>query len=70
MATCHICGAQFFPQSNAWGGETCGDCIAARIELSLMGGLLDAGRKPLMRATTKMPEAEPLPDPQQKGAEV
>ena len=61
MAACEICGAQFFPQSNAWGGETCGDCIAARIELSLMGGLLGEGRKPVMRAATELPEAERAP---------
>jgi hypothetical protein len=50
MNQCSTCGAQFFPQSGAW-GDTCGNCIAARIELSLMpGGVSQTERKPAKRA--------------------
>jgi hypothetical protein len=35
---------------SAWGGKTCGDCIAAEIEFLLAGGLLGTDRKPMIRA--------------------
>jgi hypothetical protein len=51
MITCSLCAVRFFPQSSAW-GHLCGNCIASRIELSLMpGGLQQAQRKPLKRAS-------------------
>ena len=49
---CAICGAAFYANGNAWGAETCGDCIAAEIELSLMPMALRGQRKPLRRAPT------------------
>jgi hypothetical protein len=49
MAACHVCGARFFPQASAWSPETCGECIAAEIELGLVGALLQGQRRPLHR---------------------
>jgi hypothetical protein len=49
MPICHICGARFNLQSAAWGGRTCGDCIAAEIELGLIDGLLQRERRPVRR---------------------
>ena len=56
---CQHCGATFFPQSSAWGFDACGDCIADRIELALMGGLFDRDRKPMRRASDLANSAEP-----------
>jgi hypothetical protein len=53
MNICSTCGAQFFPQSDAW-GDICGDCVASRIELYLMpGGLGQTVRKPSKRTSDK-----------------
>jgi len=49
MSICHICGANFHTQVAAWGGRTCGDCIAAEIELGLIDGLLQGQRRPVRR---------------------
>jgi hypothetical protein len=58
MITCSLCAAQFFPQSSSW-GQLCGNCIASRIELSLMpGGLQEAQRKPLKRASEEFSNDE------------
>ena len=51
MATCLSCGASFSPQVPGWGDVVCGNCIAAQIELALMGGLSLTDRKPLRRAS-------------------
>ena len=51
MNTCISCGERFYPQSPAWGDSICGNCIADRIELELVRGVLLAERKPLRRAT-------------------
>lgn len=51
MASCLFCGASFSPQVPGWGDAVCGDCIATRIELALMGGLSMSDRKPLRRAS-------------------
>jgi hypothetical protein len=56
MSTCSNCGLTFVPQPPAWGDETCGECIADRIEYGLLGGLLFAERKPLRRATGESAE--------------
>ena len=50
MPTCASCGQQFFFETLAWGDQTCGVCIGARIELSLMGGLPARNRRPMRRA--------------------
>ena len=47
--TCHICGAPFYSDTAAWGDDTCGDCIAASIEVSLRGGFEKMERKPARR---------------------
>ena len=49
--SCDSCGCDFRPQSRDW-GETCGVCIAARIELALVRATLgtNAGRRPMRRA--------------------
>jgi hypothetical protein len=73
MNTCSLCAMPFFPQSSAW-GQICGQCIAARIEMSLMpGGLHQAHRKPLRRAVegADVNEGWPglgLPVPRQRAA--
>jgi hypothetical protein len=51
MPTCLLCGASFSPQVPGWGNAVCGNCIAAQIELALMGGLSLTDRKPLRRAS-------------------
>ena len=62
MTICHICGADFHTQAAAWGGRTCGDCIAAEIELGLIDGLLQRERRPVRRvdAAAAMPAASTL----------
>jgi hypothetical protein len=58
MVPCERCGAPFSPLGSAWGGKTCGDCIAAEIEFLLAGGLLGTDRKPMIRAHADR-QAEP-----------
>lgn len=49
MATCQICGAPLVSENSAW-GRRCGRCLAAQIEMSLLGDLALARRKPPKRA--------------------
>ena len=56
---CVHCGARFFPQSSAWGYDSCGDCIADRIELALIDGSFARDRKPMRRAGDLARPAEP-----------
>jgi hypothetical protein len=50
MKTCPSCGEIYVPQSSAW-GEECGQCIAGKLELMLMGGLPARERLPMRRAS-------------------
>ena len=50
MDTCCSCGEPYIPQSSAW-GDLCGGCIAAQLELALMGGLPAHERMPMRRAS-------------------
>jgi hypothetical protein len=62
MQTCLSCGMSYHPQCPAW-GQTCGFCIAARIEMALLpGGLGRAERKPIRRATARAGDPDSLPD--------
>ena len=62
MATCLLCGASFSPQVPGWGNAVCGNCIAAQIELALMGGLSLTDRKPLRRASGDTAVGAAAPD--------
>jgi len=53
MSRCEQCGAPFFNASTSWGGQTCGDCLADQIELSLMHRSLAEQRKPMRKATSE-----------------
>ena len=50
MSSCSACGAALRDEDVQVWGERCGQCLAAEIELSLMGRLADARRKPAKRA--------------------
>ena len=63
---CAICGAAFFPVSEAWGDDTCGDCIAASIELSLMPMSFRGQRKPVRRAPTPDEQQERVAEPHRR----
>ena len=52
MSECEQCGATFYDASAAWGGHVCGDCLADRIELTLMSHIFGAQRKPMRRANS------------------
>jgi hypothetical protein len=52
MSQCEQCGADFYSASASWGDRTCGDCLAARIEASLMFYALGEQRKPMRRTTS------------------
>jgi hypothetical protein len=61
MNKCNECGRDFNAQGSAWGGATCGDCIAAQIEMSLLANVLVAERKPMRRASGPADVADVLP---------
>lgn len=61
MNKCNECGCDFDAQGSAWGNAICGDCIAAQIEMSLMGNVLVAERKPMRRASGPADMTEVLP---------
>jgi hypothetical protein len=48
METCKECGAEYFPGNTGW--TSCGDCLSARLEWLLMGGVLPTDRRPAKRA--------------------
>jgi hypothetical protein len=50
MATCGICSEDYQPVPSAWPEGTCGECIAAQLELLLMRDLMGDERKPPRRA--------------------
>jgi hypothetical protein len=58
MPRCKQCGAPFFSASPSWGGQACGDCLADRIELSLMHRSLNEQRKPMRKATSDEARSE------------
>ena len=60
---CATCGATFYSVSDAWGDETCGDCIAAKIELMLVPMALSGQRKPLRRAPTPSEQQAQVAEP-------
>lgn len=62
---CAICAAVFYANGDAWGDETCGDCIAAGIELALMPMSLQGQRKPLRRAPTPSEQQDQVAEPRQ-----
>jgi hypothetical protein len=64
MNACCNCGLAFVPQGSIWDGETCGECIADRIEYGLLGSLLFGERKPLRRGAGSRAEAVPAFDEQ------
>jgi uncharacterized Zn finger protein (UPF0148 family) len=47
-AKCDQCGVAFFPEATGW--TACADCLAAEIELALLGELRLGARKPMRRA--------------------
>lgn len=49
MANCRSCGAGFHPIVDAWGSETCGQCLAAQLERILVQHVL-GDRMPMRRA--------------------
>jgi hypothetical protein len=59
--TCAECGATFYPVTPAWGDQTCGDCIAARIERSMLPLALRAERKPMRRAAQNLEPVQATP---------
>ena len=63
MLVCHSCGHSFFPQSSAWGDQTCGDCIAVRIELLLMETMPTRIRRPMRRAVVDLPDLTEVSNP-------
>jgi hypothetical protein len=61
MSLCERCGAAFYAASPAWGGLTCGDCLAEQIEFSLVHQTLGVQRKPMRRAgSTELRDEELL----------
>ena len=58
MLTCSSCGQSFLPQSAAWGDETCGQCIAKRLEWMLMAGTEVRERRPMRRADSLVAPTE------------
>ena len=63
MSQCEQCGAAFYSASASWGDRTCGDCLANRIEQSLMRHALGEQRKP-MRRSRPGPVQESVPPSQ------
>lgn len=51
MEKCSSCGDSYLPQSAAWGSR-CGLCIAAQIELMLMGPPEKRARKGVKRTAS------------------
>ena len=49
MLICSSFGFEYWPQSRAWGNETCGGCIAERIQVMLVTNL-PRTRRPMRRA--------------------
>ena len=50
MAICGICNETYQPLPSAWPEGTCGECIAAQLELLLMQQVMGDERKPPRRA--------------------
>jgi hypothetical protein len=50
VAACSTCNEDYQPMPSAWLEGTCGECIAAQLELLLMRQVMGDERRPLRRA--------------------
>jgi len=61
---CTVCESSFYTTTDAWGDQLCGDCLADRIEATLLG--LQSGRKPMRRAAAVVADQAQLPAERQR----